>query len=136
LKVFFRNHWQGTIWALFILVLTGIPGNYFPQVVTFLQWASPDKIVHLFIFGVWSFLLMNGNKRQYFSGKTRSVVGVAIISGIIYGGLTELFQHYVFIRRDGNIFDFLANVVGTLLGVGVFILLNRKKLNRKEIFSE
>ena len=35
------------LWVLVILVLTGLPGDYFPQIVSFWDCLSPDRLIHL-----------------------------------------------------------------------------------------
>lgn len=42
---------------------------------------------------------------------------VVSFSGILFGGLMEICQHYIFINRSGNWYDFIANAIGALLGV-------------------
>lgn len=123
---FILRQWPGILWVLIIFLLTGVPGNYFPEVKSFWQWLTPDKTIHVFMFGVLSVLLLNSNRIQYNQQKYRYTLGV-ISAGIILGGLTEYLQNTVFVRRDGNLFDFFANVIGTVFGVFIFILINRKK---------
>jgi VanZ family protein len=136
LKRFFINQWPAILWALFVILITGLPGNYFPEVKSFWDWMSPDKVVHLFIFGVFSFLVMHGSRAQYFKGNHRYVIVITLLTGIAYGGLTELLQYYVFIGRHGNYFDFYANVAGTISGVALFMLLNRKNKKRVNGFYD
>jgi VanZ family protein len=106
------------------LILTGFPGTYFPEVETFWKWLSPDKIVHLGIFGVQVFLILLGFNPQYLAGKNRYVViiGAAIVT-ILFGLITEMLQRYVFIGRDGSIFDFFADAAGAFLGLMAYYLL-------------
>lgn len=126
-----RRFWPGSIWAVIILLLIGLPGNYFPQVISFWDWLSPDKLVHFFVFSVFTFLLLWGYRAQYRSSKHRSkLVWLIIILGVLYGGLTEILQAKVFIGRDGSVFDFLANTIGSIMGIVLFMLFARK--NKKE----
>ncbi|MBU3927568.1 MAG: VanZ family protein [Bacteroidetes bacterium] len=129
-----RRFWPAMTWAILILILTGVPGSYFPEVRSFWQWLSPDKIVHLVIFGVQVFLIILGFKPQYLNSKQRFkfVVGATIVT-ILYGLVTELLQHYVFIGRDGNIFDFLADALGAFLGLLTYYLLKMKKILNQNI---
>ncbi len=134
---FTRNLWPGAIWAFIALLLTGLPGNYFPTIRSFWDWLSPDKIVHLIIFGTLSFLILWGYRSQYITSDQRYKFLVwATVASIFYGGLTEILQKEVFVGRDGNIFDFLANVVGAFLGTLLFYLLYRKKSARSAGFLE
>ncbi|HOI31584.1 MAG TPA: VanZ family protein, partial [Bacteroidales bacterium] len=90
-----------------------------------------DKLVHFFIFGVFTFLLLWGYRAQYLQDSKRFVITRnVLIIGFFYSGLTELLQAYVFVGRHGNIFDLLANVIGCLIGVILFKLIIRK--NKRE----
>ena len=130
-NVLFRN-WPPILWASMILLLTGLPGSYFPQIVSFWDWLSPDKVVHLLLFGILSFLMLWSNRQQYFESKKRSLISFVLISGTIYGGLTEILQAFVFVGRHGNIFDFFANMTGTFSGFVLFVLIIQKNnQNRK-----
>ncbi len=117
------------LWSVFILILTGLPGNYFPRVNSFWDWVGPDKLIHLFIFGVLVFLILFGFKEQYFNSKKRYIFGiVSVVVTSLYGMVTEILQHYVFIGRSGNRFDFYADAIGAFLGWIVFYLIYRKKI--------
>jgi len=122
------------VWALIILVLTGLPGTYFPTVVSFWDWLSPDKVVHVFIFFVQTFLLLVAFRTQYLLGSRRLVYAWAIFSIIsLFALLTEVMQAYVFVGRDGNVFDFIADVVGVLVGYLAYNLYFKKKFNNNKI---
>lgn len=112
------------------MLLIGLPGDYFPHVVSFWDWLSPDKLVHFFVFGVFTFLLLWGYRAQYSNSKHRSkLVWLIIILGVLYGGLTEILQANVFVGRDGSVFDFLANTIGSIIGIVIFMLFARKNKN-------
>ena len=117
------------VWAVIVLLLTGLPGSVFPEIHSFWDWLSPDKLVHLFIFGIFSFLILWGYRAQYFERKNRYLLAsIAVIVSALYGLITEILQRYVFIGRSGNVYDFLADTVGALIGWGLFIFLFRKKI--------
>ncbi|MBW7847434.1 MAG: VanZ family protein [Bacteroidales bacterium] len=126
--VHLKNWLPAIAWALFVLILTTVPGKYFPKVTRFIDWLSPDKVVHLLMFGILAFLTAFPFQKPFTEQKRRSSISFfVILSGAAYGGLTELLQAYVFIGRSGNLYDFLADVVGTLIGFGVFWLWHKKK---------
>ncbi len=119
------------LWALLVLALTGVPGKYIPRVTRFIDWLSPDKAAHLLLFGVLAFLTAYGFRESFSQAQKRSSITLfVLVSGIVYGGLTELLQSYVFIGRDGNLYDFLADVLGTLLGFGIFLFWHKKNRPR------
>ena len=123
-----QKYWPGTIWAVIILLLTGLPGSYFPQVVSFWDWITPDKIVHLGIFAIFSFLILWGYRTQYYESDKRLLFNtVAFLVGSSFGALTEILQATVFIGRHGSLYDFFADCVGSLIGIVFFTLLYRKK---------
>jgi len=122
-----RKQWPAIIWALLILIVTGIPGTQIPKIPTFLEWLSPDKIVHVFIFGILSYLILYGNGSQYLKSKHRSyIVFIVVLISAAYGLITELLQYYVFVGRSGNAFDFYANALGALAGGVAYFLQHTK----------
>lgn len=123
-----RKLWPALAWAILILLLTGVPGSYFPKVTSFWEWLTPDKAVHIFIFGVQAFLLLTAFHEQDLSSQNRFVFRSIILSGTIFFALlTEVLQAYVFIGRNGNVYDFIADVAGVGVGFLAYILLNKKK---------
>jgi VanZ family protein len=52
----------------------------------------------------------------------------------LYGGLTEILQAKVFVGRDGSVFDFLANTIGSVIGIVIFMLFIRKNKNENASF--
>lgn len=125
-----KNFWPAIVWALGILVLIGVPGTYFPSITTFWDWLSPDKVVHFVLFGGQTFLILYGFREQYFHTQNRYLFTIVAIGlGVAYGLLTELLQYYVFVGRDGNYFDFIADAIGAFIGYLAFYLLYRKKIS-------
>jgi VanZ family protein len=122
------------IWALIVLVLTGFPGSYIPRVTGFWEWLSPDKIVHVLIFATLGFLIFYGFREQYLKSKRRYLYVVAVLFvTMAYGMITEILQHYVFIGRNGSLYDFLADVFGGILGFLAFILYIYKKKEQHKV---
>ncbi|MAZ94239.1 MAG: hypothetical protein CMF58_07430 [Lentimicrobiaceae bacterium] len=123
-----RRFIPSIVWAIIILVLMGLPGNYFPRMVSFWDWLSYDKLIHLFIFGIQVMLLMYGIRIQNLpKEKKLSNAIIIFISVTIFAGVTELLQSYVFIRRHGSIYDFLADVCGIIIGILIYYWLYLKK---------
>lgn len=116
------------LWLVALFVLMGIPGNAFPKVITFKDWMQPDKVVHIFLFGILVFLALKSFKTQYHTNSQRLLYIGILLAAIAIGGITELLQYYVFIGRSGNIFDFGADAVGCLLGMVLFNSFERKNL--------
>jgi VanZ family protein len=108
------------LWAAFIFLLTLTSGKEFPEVML----VSFDKLVHLFLFTVQSYLLMRGFIRQseVMTFRYRPVI-FSIAIALFIGLSTELMQSLLLSDREGDLYDFIANGIGSFLGVLFFVLL-------------
>lgn len=109
------------------MVLTLLPGNYIPKVSSFWSLFSPDKLVHLFLFSVFSFLIFHGFHKQYPGSRNRYVIlkVLAVAAGLAI--ITEGLQAVLPIKRSGNIYDAIADIAGAMLGWGIFYYFKNKK---------
>jgi VanZ family protein len=115
--MFLKKMWPALLWALFILALCGLPGSAIPE-LSFLDWLKPDKIIHLVLFGVLSFLLIKGLNGYYSSSiQATNAKTFAVIVSSLYGVIVEILQEYFFEDRHGDMFDAIADALGALLGV-------------------
>ena len=119
MKSFFRIS-APIFWALIILVLCSIPGKDIPS-VGWLQILNPDKWVHAAIFIVQYLLLMFAFSKKYVD-KLWLFAGHwwAVTLSMLYAVLTEVYQHVFLPDRYGDVYDFIANAVGVLLGVWLY----------------
>ena len=118
-----EGYYPSLIWALMIMLLMGLPGNFFPTVINFWEWLGPDKIAHILIFALLSFLILWGYRRKIRNNKF--LLCFCLLSFLIasaYGALTEILQITIFVGRSGNIYDCCADTFGGLIGVVVFFL--------------
>lgn len=123
-----KNLLPGFIWSVIILILSGVPGNYVPAVFSFLDWISPDKLVHIIMYSVLVFVFLRGLRKQNSNrGISKKTIYLVLSISIVFGGITEVLQNIVFIRRNGNVYDFLADIVGCAIGLMVYLLYQRKK---------
>jgi len=124
----------GLLWTLLIAVLTLVPGNYIPRITTFLDWFSPDKILHFILFGTYTFLLAAGFSKQSGSALLKQYpVFTSIIIGIIFAFFIEVMQKHIIPGRNGNMYDFLADVFGIFLGILVWRIMRR--IEKKNLHS-
>jgi len=112
---FFRYYWPVYLWAFLILLLTGLPGQYFPKVPTIWDLLEPDKIVHVIIFVIFTVLMIYGLVHEK-NCPAWILITVSIGTGILFGGITELLQAYVFVWRQASVYDFIADSIGSLAG--------------------
>lgn len=108
--------WAG-LWALIILVLCGIPGRDIPH-ISFLELLSFDKFVHAGIFFILILLTIRGFVVQtQFNNLKLKAKRYAFIMCVLYGALLEIMQGLVFIERSADIYDFIANSTGCVIGL-------------------
>ena len=110
----------GIAWTLLIVLLTLIPGNYIPRISTFLDWLGPDKLVHLFMFGIYAYLLLEGFVRHKSPLLRKNPVFISFLVGMVFAIFTEVMQATIIPGRNGNIYDFLADMLGCLLGYTIW----------------
>ena len=122
-----RNSYPGILCGIVILILTGIPGSFFPHVKPVI---GADKVVHLLMYATFAFLCLWGYRQQYVANgliyRRKALCLTAVIS-IFYGGLTEIMQEYLVPGRTGDCFDFLADCIGVLVGIAIFAIFFRQK---------
>jgi VanZ family protein len=103
-------------WTALILVLCLTPSEWFPRPEShgprLINIPHFDKIIHATLFAVFGLLW------------TWAIVSPRRWAGVLIAGLllalgTEVLQAIPFIHRDPDLFDGLADGVGTFLGVGL-----------------
>jgi len=116
------------IWAVIVLIAAIIPGSYIPEVQNILSLLQWDKLVHIFLFSIFVMLLINDlrNQNKSESLKNKSIL-FSLIFGIIFGLFTEMIQLYEQLHRNSNIYDFIADVSGCILGIPLYLLVYTKK---------
>lgn len=115
------------LWAFLILLLCLLPGSAIPE-LTFLDWLKPDKLVHLFLFGVLSFFLVKAfayPNTVYILYNYPKFISIAISS--MYGVLVEIIQEYCIPGRYGDIYDSIADAAGAFIGIWFFMIYSRRK---------
>ena len=104
-----------SIWTIVILVLVGIPGNSLPKTSGWVDLLQPDKLIHIGMFTPFTlFWLSVFIHKKHSINKSILIVGAF---GIIYAFLTEVLQHYVFIGRNANLPDAIADTFGVVIGL-------------------
>jgi VanZ family protein len=126
--MFFRYTKWAMLWALIILILCGMPGRDIPH-ISFLELLSFDKFVHAGIFFVLILLTVRGfllQTRFIFLNNHAKVTAFFIC--VIYGGSLEIMQGTLFIERSADVYDFIANSVGCLIGLMLYNKIENKIL--------
>ena len=117
-KSFVRSYWAALLWAAFILVVCSLPGYDLPN-LNFWDIDYIDKLEHMTVFAILGFLMVYGFDRHYFgmsiSPSTKVLWGFIILASA-FGGFTEILQGLFFPTRFADVFDFVADSLGGVLG--------------------
>jgi VanZ family protein len=99
-----------TLWAVFILIISLMPATEIPGVGLF----QADKLVHIAVYFLLTFLYHRSIKK---SGIKQSFeITILLAASIIsYGFLIEVAQESLTADRQFDLWDVVANSIGTLL---------------------
>ena len=104
-----RAWWPPVAWAAGILIATWIPGAFVPRLP---GPEGTDKAIHFIFFVVLAFLIERAFHAQ---GSARNGVYV-ILALAAFGALDEFVQQFI-PGRDMELFDWMADVSGAIVGV-------------------
>ena len=110
------------LYSCFISVLFFIPSQDLPNI----HFSALDKIVHILIYfilvNLWMLYLYIRNGFQ-FNNKWGLII---LLSVLLYGIIIEILQGLLTISRSADIFDVLANLIGSLIGIYFFKSIKNK----------
>lgn len=125
-KEFFKYHFPVIAYLIIIFIFSSIPGDNLPD----LSYTISDKIIHALIY-FFAFLLfyisLSHTKSDSFFHK--NAILFSIIFATIYALSDEFHQSFV-PNRDADIFDFLADFAGVLVGFIFIIILGKIKFRK------
>lgn len=104
IKYLHLHLWPCLLWTLFILIACLMPPSGLPKTPIL---PGLDKVVHIALFGVWSFLL---------AGYTRSSAAIVLLAGLALGLGIEFLQEVSAMGRSFEWWDVVADLSGVLLG--------------------
>jgi hypothetical protein len=111
------------LWMALILLLIGLPGYSFPKN----ELISTDKFIHFGLFFIQTMLWMQAFRKQNAIPMLRFEAGFySLLIGILFSGITEILQGFIFIQRSADFMDYLANSAGVLGGWWFFKLFIQK----------
>ena len=121
----FKYFWKTYVWAAFILIICGIPGDELDRfkivIIPYL-----DKMVHLVLYYIFATFLFSGFTNYYSSHHKKArtyIYGSAI--ALSYGILIELLQLSVFSHRSFEVLDILGNIIGVIAALASYPAVHR-----------
>lgn len=112
-----------------ILLLTGLPGSCFPRVKPVV---GLDKVIHLIMYLGFTYISLWGYRKPYQENGDayrNKALWLVLVIGILFGALTELMQETLVPSRTGSVYDWIADTIGSLLGVAIYYFLHRSRNN-------
>ncbi len=126
--MFLKHNKWAMLWALLILILCGMPGRDIPH-ISFLELLNFDKFVHATIFFIFILLTIRGFILQTgFLKLQQHAKPAAFFLCVTYGGLMEVMQGTFFAGRSMDMYDFIANTFGCIMGWICYNWMERKVL--------
>ena len=116
----FRYKWVAITWLIFISILFVLPGSAFPKENLFTR-IHFDKWVHIGLFFILVYLW-----RSAYEGRQMGSVFFLLVFSLCYGVTVEFVQENWVPNRSFDIYDVLADLTGTVLGIITWNLAYKK----------
>ena len=97
-------------WSLVVFALHSIPRARLlelPGGEKFIATSDSDKAAHVVLFGIFAFLWS-----RCFGNRPLTVIA----SGLVYGGVLEIYQEWLIPGRSGSMADLVADALGLVIG--------------------
>lgn len=119
------------VYVLLVLRLSTMPQNVletFPQLFPF-----QDKIVHTLMYGILTVLLGRALREHIMRNPLAWLLGI-VAAATAYGAMMEILQgQMTWIHRSCSWGDMLANLVGAILGAGIFVFYAMPRLSMADV---
>jgi hypothetical protein len=104
-------------WSGIMAVLLFVPGSGYPSV----SLSGTDLLIHAVLFAIWGFLTAQGFYKQAYWPVLRFYRGFAVlVIGVLWAVALEAVQGFLLWERSAGLEDYVADIVGVLLGMVVF----------------
>ena len=119
--MFLNKNKYGLAWTLLILLVCLIPGDNLPN-SSFLSFKGADKLIHFTLYLVLLIVVGKGLV-NYFnpSYSSNRIIVIAFLYCLFLGIGIEFIQSVFVADRLGDVFDVLANGIGSSTGVLILI---------------
>ncbi len=120
-----QKYWRSLVVTAALLVLSF---GQFAPIEGIPEFRFTDKLIHVFLYLIYALVLINDyrNDTQLHHRKSSFVV-ICVGIPLLVGGLTEMLQSWLFAPREGDVLDFVSNVVGVMLAWGAHALFRKSK---------
>jgi len=120
---------KAIIWATLIFIGSSISGNSLNE-IKFINIPGLDKIIHFTLYFVLTMFVLAGTDKWL--GKIKFIFFfIIVLMCVSYGALIEYLQGTLFVARSMDIFDFIANSIGVIVGAILFSGLYKRKFLKR-----
>jgi VanZ family protein len=127
---FLKHGLPALLWAILIFVLSSVPRLPHPIV----EFEFSDKIYHVVEFFILGYLLARAGVNLSTPDKEGRAIYVAVLLGIIWGGIDEIHQAFV-AGRDSSFLDGMADAIGVVIA-GILFWWKVRRKRRPECLAE
>lgn len=128
--MFLRFNFLGLLWSLFIILLCTTPTDQLPD-ASLWAFLSFDKAVHFGLFALLTLFVIVGLKRQYSFYQLRYYPrSYAVLYSVLFGLGIEILQLSLSTGRNFDWMDWVADIIGSCLGVILFRIIYGKEFAR------
>ncbi|MBN2348292.1 MAG: VanZ family protein [Bacteroidales bacterium] len=114
--------WKTLSWLIIIIVLSILPGSEAKK-VDLLHFNNADKVYHFILYFIFAIIFFYDlNKNPYRQASIKSAIFRIFLISLFLGVILEIVQYYFIEGRNGSFYDLLANLAGTIFGLGFFRL--------------
>ena len=115
-KSFFDTYIPALVWWFVVLILMCTPGKDLPELGSWTELISLDKLIHIGVFGLLAYLFMRpvAIRDINISIKKQTFLKIAI-AGSIWGLTLEFVQRFWIPGRSMDLMDFVADAIGCML---------------------
>ncbi|MCB8995492.1 MAG: VanZ family protein [Bacteroidales bacterium] len=123
---FILRYYPSIIVFILIFIASIIPARDVEK-VSFFTFPHFDKLVHAIMYFTFSFVIIFDNQRSRPPLPNIKNYLYSAVAGLSYGGIMEILQALFTRSRKGDIFDFLFDLLGVVLAIGLWSLLKKSK---------
>ncbi len=110
--MFVKSFWPAFLWGIVIVLLSSTNGDTVPS-APWMKTLMIDKWVHFVIYYLFYVLIYLGLVK--YNANYKIIFGFLFC--VSFGVLMEIFQHYFWLNRSGDLIDVLANTFGVIIGI-------------------
>jgi len=125
---FLKKYLLSIVVIVIILILCFMSASDFPKVPV----RNIDKLVHTIMFlGLSGVIFFDSTSYLRFPISKQQIFWGVFLFPTVLGGLIEILQGALTTTRLADWFDFIFDVVGTIIGIGIAFVINHYFLKKK-----